>query len=136
MVTHYFKKFYFLCAAVLSAAALSSCATTAVPQILPPPAGPSPNTEFKYDLKGDINGHDFDGIAVIPLAQDNNYTLNVLSDVDVDLITITTCHRDWSDQDKPIQQGGWFKPGRGFTFRFSLVEGIENYGTCLLRIGA
>lgn len=120
--------------AVLVAALFSSCALA--PQVLPAPAGPSPNTEFKYDLHGDINGVPFEGVGAIPLSPDNEYTLNVESDVDVDLITITTCHRDWSDQDQPIKVGGWFKPGRGFTFKFSLTKGIEDYGTCLLRIGA
>jgi hypothetical protein len=119
----------------LLGAALSACA--AIPSVIVAPTSQTtPDHKFQYDLKGDINGYHFDGVGTVPLNDQNAYTLNVTSDVDVDLMTITTCHRDWSDQDQPITSGGWFTPHRGFTFTFSLAHGIEDYGTCLLRIGA
>jgi hypothetical protein len=54
----------------------------------------------------------------------------------VDLVTVTTCHRDWSDQDRPVQHGGIFTPKRDFKFQFELAKGIEDWGTCLLRVNA
>jgi hypothetical protein len=113
-------------------ALISGCAHQTM--TLPSYSGPSPNIQFKYDLHGTINGYPFEGVGVVPVA--DQYEVKVESNVDVDLMTITTCHRDWSDQDQPIETGGWFKPNRGFTFTFSPVHGIEDYGTCLLRIGA
>lgn len=125
-------RYFALEAAVCIAVAfILSCAST--PLSVPPATGPGPNTDFKYDLTGDINGTPFDGVGVIPLAK--SYVLHVKSDVDVDLMKITTCHRDWDDQDHPIQDD-WFKPKRQFTFEFTQADGIENLGTCLLRIGA
>jgi hypothetical protein len=121
-----------ICLAVF-AAGLSSCALT--PQVASITAN-APQNKFKYDLSGDVNGYQFQGVGVIPLNPDNEYTLNVNSQTSVDMITITTCHRDWSDQDMPIEVGKWFKPNHGFTFKFNLTHGIEDVGTCLLRIGA
>lgn len=110
---------------------LSACAN--VPLSVPQSSGNSPNTDYKFELTGDINGQPFYGTAVVPVSK--QYTVHVQSHSDVDLMKITTCHRDWSDQDHPIQDG-WFKPKRQFSFVFSPTDGIENYGTCLLRIGA
>ncbi len=101
---------------------------------VPDSTSTGPNTKFKYDLTGDINGIPFEGVAVMPLS--TSYLLHVKSKFDVDMMTITTCHRDWDDQDHPIQNDHWFKPNRQFSFQFSQSDGIENVGTCLLRIGA
>ena len=116
------------------AAVLSSCAL--IPQSVTAPSGPTPQAQYKFDLSGDVNGTPFQGVGVIPLSASNNYTLTINSAVSVDMITIESCHRSWSDQDMPIEVGNWFKANHGFTFNFSLADGIENLGTCLWRIGA
>ncbi len=108
------------------------CANT--PLNVPSSNAPGPNTNFRYELTGDINGMAFDGVGVIPLAK--HYTLHVKSAHNVELMHITTCHRDVTDQDQPIVQDGWFVPHHQYTFEFDQADGIENYGTCLLRVGA
>lgn len=114
-------------------ASLMACASTTT-QLTAPPTQPA--QDFRYDLTGDINGTEFQGVGVVSLAVDNQYTLTVKSATSVDMIEISTCHRDWSDQDMPIEVGNWFEPNHGFTFKFQLVHGIEDLGTCLMRIGA
>lgn len=114
---------------ILLSLLISGCAN--VPLSVPSATGPA--AQFRYELRGDINGQEFEGVGVMPLAK--KYTLHVQSDVDVDLMKITTCHRDVEFQDHPIQDD-WFKPRRQFTFEFEQADGIENLGTCLLRIGA
>lgn len=122
-----------LCLGAL-AALLQACAL--IPQSATAPVGDTPKAQYKFDLSGDVNGTPFQGVGVIPLNAANNYTLTINSAVSVDMITIESCHRSWSDQDMPIEVGNWFKPNHGFTFTFNLADGIENLGTCLWRIGA
>lgn len=114
--------------AIAAAILLFGCAT--VPNPVSP--GPSPNTNFKFDLVGDVNGTPFDGIGVIPAAK--SFTLTVTSPVDVDLLTIDTCHRSFSVESAITS--GWFRPRRGYVYTFIPAHGIEDLGTCLLRIGA
>lgn len=108
---------------------LSACASSTVNM-------PGSTSKFRHTLRGDINGTEFIGTAIIPLSEDNKYLLHVTSDVDVEKIIITTCHRDWDSKTKAIQKPGFLKPGKDFIFEYEMSHGIEDWGTCLLKIGA
>jgi len=105
---------------------LSGCASFQLPS-----GAPNPNTIFKYDLKGTVNGLPFDGTGVIPYAP--SYTIRITSRVDVDLFTVASCHRDFSVES--AINLGWFQKKRGYEYEYTPSQGIEN-GSCLVRIGA
>jgi len=92
----------------------------------------TPMPVFKYDLRGTVNGTSFDGVGVIPYS--SVYTFRVESRVDVDLLSITSCHRDFSVES--AINVGWFKSKRGYEYKFVPSEGIENIGSCLVRLAA
>lgn len=107
---------------------LSGCAAG---QSLTTPA-PIPTTSFKYDLHGDVNGIPFNGVGVIPRAE--SYKINIKSDADMDLLTVTSCHRDESFQGSKPQW--WEQPKRSFTYVYTPSKGIEDEGSCLVRLGS
>lgn len=84
---------------------------------------------YKYDMHGTVNGVSFDGVGVIPYS--DAYKMHIESLVDVDLISITSCHRDFSAES--AIKIGWFKTKRGYDYDFNPAPGIENEGSCLVR---
>ena len=108
---------------------LSGCATASP---LPSSSVTAPNAVYKYDMHGTINGAAFDGVGVIPRA--DLYDVKIQSRVDVDLLTITSCHRDFSVESAISQ--GWFSTKRGYEYAFAPVKDLEDRGSCLLRFGA
>ena len=112
--------------AILVLALLSSCATTANQTA-------SPNSIYKYDMLGSINGTQFDGSGVIP--RSNSYKVTIQSRVDVDLLAITTCHRDFTAES--AISPGWFQSKRGYQYLYEPVPLLEaGPGPCILRFGA
>lgn len=87
---------------------------------------------YKYDMLGSINDTPFDGVGVIPLSK--QYVLKVESRENVDLLTINSCHRNYSAE-SAIQQG-WFKKKRGYQYTYNPAPGIEDKGSCTLRFGS
>lgn len=79
-------------------------------------------TVYKCDMFGSINGTDFKGVAVLPYS--TQYEFKIESKEDIDLLTISTCHRDISIE-SAIQQG-WFKKKRGYTYTISTSKGLED----------
>lgn len=106
---------------------LTSCASLN-PSV---PSLQSKDVAYNYDLKGTVNGVEFDGVGVIPAA--SIYTMAITSRVDVDLLTISSCHHDFH-QESAIQVG-WLKPKRSFTYNYTPNPDIENT-SCLVRIGS
>ncbi len=104
----------------------TGCTTTGAGKV-------QPITEVvtKYDLSGTVNGIPFDGIGVIPPAK--SYKFRIESKQDVDLVTITSCHRDFSRES--VIDVGWFKKNRGFEYVYTPAPGIEDTGQCLIRLG-
>ncbi len=86
---------------------------------------------YKYDISGEVNGKPFDGVGVIPYS--DNYNMKIISKVNVDMLTITSCHRDISVES--AIQLGWFDNGRGYTYQFEPGP-LENQGSCLVKFGA
>lgn len=118
---------FFLISMMTLVFSLAGCAS--VPSASLPSA--SPNVAYKYDIKGTVNGVPFDGVGVIPYAQ--NYDMKIVSRVDVDLLTIGSCHRD-IDVESAIQLG-WFDSKRGYNYKF-IPNSIESSNSCLVRFGA
>lgn len=87
---------------------------------------------YKYDMTGTVNGTQFDGVGVIPYAE--KYNMQFVSRVDVDLISISSCHRDWTAES--VAKLGWFQSKKGYSYEYDPSLGIENQGSCLVRIGA
>lgn len=91
----------------------------------------SANVAYKYDMKGTANGVPFNGVAVIAHAA--SYDIKLESPIDIDLLTITSCHRDFSaDQ---TDKAHWFKKKRGYEYIYTPAPLIEDQGSCLLRLG-
>lgn len=132
MVTQGQKKIPTILQAVIAAAgfaatlAMIGCAIPLVTE------SPDPNKIFKYDLKGTVNGVPFDGSGVIPWS--DVYNFKIISRVDVDLFTVSSCHRDFSVES--AISIGWFQKKRGYEYEYRPADGIENSGSCLVRIGA
>lgn len=87
---------------------------------------------YMYDMTGAVNGTVFNGVGVIPYAP--SYEMEVSSLVNIDLITISSCHRDFH-QESAIQTN-WLQPKRSFKYVYKPTQGIENDGSCLVRMGA
>lgn len=87
---------------------------------------------YKYDITGSVNGSAFDGVGVIPYSAD--YKMDIVSKVEVDLLTVTSCHRDFSVES--AIKLGWFQSKKGYSYDYNPSIGIENSGSCLVRIGA
>lgn len=90
------------------------------------------SADFRYDLYGTVNGAAFNGVGVVPFSK--TYSMNIISKVDVDLLRITSCHRDFSAES--AIKLGWFDSKRGYNYVFNPSAGIEDVGSCLVRIGA
>lgn len=111
---------------VLMALSIISCANAPTVQ------GPADGAIYKNDIKGTINGAPFDGVGVVPYSQ--SYDMKIVSRVDVDLLTVKSCHRDFSVES--AIQLGWFQSKRGYEYQYVPVQGIEDFGSCLVHIGA
>ena len=109
---------------------MSACSSAVLnPQL----SDSDPSKIYKYDFSGSVNGISFDGVGVIPAA--NKYTLDVESKVDVDLLTISSCHRNFSAE-SVINTPGWFQKRRGYSYEYDPAPGIEDVGSCLVRVGS
>lgn len=104
---------------------ITGCATTSVTTT-------QPGVAYKYDIKGTINGAPFDGVGVVPYS--SAYDMKITSRVDVDLLTVTSCHRDFSVESAITL--GWFQAKRGYDYKYNPAPGIEDVGSCLVRFGA
>lgn len=93
---------------------------------------PSSDTVMKYDLHGTVNGVDFDGVGVIPHA--DNYVMRIESNDNVDMFTVTSCARDFSVE-SAIKQG-WFSSNKGYEYDYIPSSPAEHGGSCIVRLGA
>lgn len=91
----------------------------------------TPGDVYKYDIHGSVNGISFDGVGVIPYA--STYNMKIISRVDVDALTITSCHRDLMFEN--AIELGWFDDKKGYNYQF-LPDSLENQGSCLVKLGA
>lgn len=106
---------------------LTRCSSTATSQS----PGSTSDTIYKYDISGTINGAPFNGVGVVPFA--SSYDVKIISPVNVDMLTITTCNRDVAIQG--AISVGWFAANGGYDYQYN-PDPVENHGSCLLKLGA
>jgi len=82
-----------------------------------------PKKVYKHDIKATINGVSGVGVLVVPKA--HSYTITGESAGNLDLLTITTCHRDVS----------WSPNAKKFTYEYTPSESLEANKSCPMLIG-
>lgn len=87
---------------------------------------------YQLDLHGYIDGTQWSGIAVGSDA--SKHTIQIISDTDVNYMTIQSCHR--FDKFEDVISNGWFHHDRGFQYEYDEAPGIEDTGECILRLSA
>lgn len=81
---------------------------TSVPQKL------DPDLFYKRDMQISINGHQGEGVLVIPRAP--SYNFDIKAQGKLDLFTFTTCHREQTKEQAGDR--GWFKDASHRRFKF------------------
>lgn len=104
---------------------LTGCAGLSVSQEL------DPKVYYKNDIKFVVNGMKGRGAIVVPLAK--SYEIEITTPGKIDLIKITSCHRQVSTEDIP---SGWFETGKKYKYTYTPNEPMENTGSCHLRVEA
>jgi hypothetical protein len=102
----------------------TSCASSLVKQEL------DPDVIYKRDIGLTINGVAYKGIAVPAPAA--SYILDISGKGTINMLTITTCHREHQFEFDP----GYFKKGHTLRWTYTPVKGIEDKRGCMLEIGA
>jgi hypothetical protein len=110
-------------ALILLGTVLSSCGS--VPQQL------DPKLFYKRDLTVEVGGVDYTGVSVLPDLV--IYDMLIKPVGKMDLLLITTCHREDSFNPKST---GFFTKDNTFQYQYEPQAGIENDGSCPLRINA
>lgn len=103
---------------------LSSCSSLP-PQVL------DPNVFYKRDIVVTVNDVDYQGVSVLPAA--DAYEMTVRPTGKMDLLLITTCHREGSFSPKSV---GFFKKTNSFEYYYEPEPDIEGSGACPLRVDA
>ena len=115
---------------LLSVLAFLCLACGSVPQRL------DPNVFYKRDIKLTVNNADYEGISVLPAAHEYDILIEPKGGANIDLLLITTCHREFSAEKSTK---GWSLFGgkkTQFTYKYQPVEGLEDDGDCLMRINS
>lgn len=84
------------------------------------------------DLGGTLDGQPWDGVAVGSAA--TSHTIDIVSKTDVNFFRIISCHRYEMFED--VIRTGWFRPNRGYEYKYTQSPGIEDTGFCVLRLQA
>lgn len=113
--------------------ALSSCSTSHIRQQL------SINTHYKRDMILSVDGHEGEGVLVVP--EKDIHKFHVQARGDLDLFTLTTCHRDWTKDrawNVKTKSGlfGWNKKIHENQVKFDLkLNELEKNDFCLIELG-
>ena len=122
---------------VLLLVLLASCATS-----IPSRVGPNPNLIYEKDLKVAVYHYkvdswrgpvEFTGIGVVPKARD--YSIRVYPKANVDLLSLTSCHREWKSEDPKKVRDGVFKRGY-YEFQIQTSEELEAVSSCPISLAA
>lgn len=82
-----------------------------------------PKKVYKYDIKLTVN--DVSGIGTLVVPRAKKYVVKGETSGKLDLLTITTCHRDIS----------WSPSGNKFEYIYEPSESLESNGACPLFVG-
>lgn len=105
---------------------VTGCATFTATQNLDPKVYYRHDIRFKIDKKTTIKG-----VGILPIKK--VYSIEAITPGKIDLIKITTCHRQLSTEDIPK---GWFKSGRNYKYTYRPTDPIETKGSCMIRFEA
>lgn len=83
-----------------------------------------PKIFYKRDMQITVNGKSWNGVAVAPLS--DKYDVVVKTPGRMDLFTFTSCHREFTQRDA----------GNEIKFTYYPTVGIEDVGSCVVRMGA
>lgn len=86
---------------------------------------------YKRDLKITVNGKTADGVLVAD--SKSQYEIAIEAPGDLDLLTISTCHREITSEDAG---GGWWWSGNKGKIKYWPMAKVEEEGGCPLRISA
>ena len=81
-----------------------------------------PNKIYRREIQLEVNGLKGEGVLVA--LKSSKYVIKGKSKNDFDLLTISTCHRDFKAE----------KLGNEFEYEYEPVSGLEDMGGCPLRI--
>jgi len=87
-----------------------------------------PEIFYKRDIKIEINGQEYEGVTVVPQAP--VYNLLLTPKGDLDLVLVTSCHREYSGE---ALGGGLFSKNE-FPYEYIPVSGLEDVPSCSLRV--
>lgn len=110
---------------ILSLLLLSACATTGTST-----SAPAATPKYELTLNGNLDGQDFQGIAIGSDAADHSVT--VTSANKVNYFIAQSCHRSEKHEDVITQ--GWFNSNKTYTWNFHLSATIEDTGDCPIRL--
>ena len=103
---------------------LASCSST-------PPQQLDPALFYKRDITVQLGEWDYEGVSVLP--KQASYNLLIKPVGKMDLMLVTTCHRE--ETFTPTSTG-FFKKDNSFEYTYTPQKGIEDAGSCPLRIDA
>lgn len=113
-----------MAAGVLFLSSLVACSTTQYQKL-------EKDTFYRRDLSITVNKKSFVGVVVIPKAE--SYAIDIKAVSDIDMALWRSCAReDSGNPEKP----GWFifKGSKDFNYQYTPNPGLEDTGTCPLRI--
>lgn len=84
-----------------------------------------PTVYYKKDMHIEINGKRYVGMAVVPKKE--HYTFTVYAKHNIDVLFITSCHRDIVHR---------YIPKKKYSFGYSPISEIETKNMCALKIQA
>ena len=87
-----------------------------------------PNLFYRRDISLKINNKDYEGVAVAPVAA--RYIIEIRPKATMDLVLITSCHREYSGEKL---SPGWFGTNK-FVYEYIPIPGLEDGPSCELRI--
>ena len=91
----------------------------------------NPKVYYKNDIKFKVNDQSGRGTLVAKAAK--KYLIDIETPGKIDLIKITSCHRQESTEDIP---SGWFSKGRKYQYSYIPNDPVETSGSCMIRVEA
>lgn len=101
---------------------LTSCATVNQPM--------NPSVFYRREMKIKVNDYEGTGTLVVPKA--DKYFMSIEANGDLDLFTLTTCHREEAIEN--ASNSGMLRSDRKRSFTFRPVSGVETKGPCPMQM--
>jgi len=86
---------------------------------------------YKRDMRIEVNGFQSEGVLVAPKA--GKYKIEIKAKGELDLFTLTTCHREHTEED--AGEGGIFGSKKKVKYKYIPSKGIEDTESCPVQLG-